>query len=166
MRIEKEQLDLGLQRLASLGIIEYQPATSGGTLYWMHDRFSQSHLRLDMRRIVRLREAHEERITKMIAYITEEQVCRNILLSRYFGEESNKPCGGCDACKRNAKQTQQPKDLKEQVLAIIREEQEISVQELTLRFPEIDASLVISSVRSLNDESLCRVYPTGIIFAS
>lgn len=166
MRIEKTQLDMGLQRLASLGIIEYQPATSGGTLYWMHDRFGQNHLRLDMRRINRLREAHEERIAKMIAYITEEHVCRNILLSRYFGEESNEPCGGCDACKRNAKQTQQPKDLKEQVLAIIRKEQEISIHELTLHFPEIDAALVIASVRSLNDESLCRVYPTGIIFAS
>jgi ATP-dependent DNA helicase RecQ len=166
MRIEKAQLDLGLQRLASLGIIEYQPATSGGTLYWMHDRFSQSHLCLDMARINRLREAHEERIEKMIAYITEEQVCRNILLSRYFGEENDKPCGGCDACKRNAKQTQQPKDLKAQILTIIRQEQEISVQDLTLRFPDIDTSLVISAIRSLNDESLCRIYPTGIIFAT
>jgi ATP-dependent DNA helicase RecQ len=132
----------------------------------MHDRFGPNNLRLDMARINRLREAHEERVEKMIAYITEEHVCRNILLSRYFGEENDKPCGGCDACKRNAKQTQQPTDLKEQVLAIIRQEQEISVQDLTLRFPEIDASLVVSAIRSLNDESLCRIYPTGIIFAT
>lgn len=166
MRIEKEQLDKGLQRLAALGIIEYQPATAGGTLYWMHDRMGPAHFRLDMARIDRLRAAHEERIEKMIAYITEDQVCRNILLSRYFGEEYEQPCGGCDTCKRLAKRTAEPGDLKTQILDIIRKEQEISLQDLCLRFPELDTAMVISAVRSLGDESLCRIYPTGIIFAT
>jgi ATP-dependent DNA helicase RecQ len=165
MRIEKEQLDRGLQKLAALGVIEYRPAIAGGTLYWMHNRFAPAHLRIDMGRINKLRVAHEERVAAMIKYIEEEHVCRNILLSAYFGEQNDKPCGGCDACKRNARQAK-PVDLKEKLLAVIREKQQVSLQELSQLFPDVESSLVVSSVRDLNDESLCRVYPTGIIFAT
>lgn len=166
MRIEKQQLGLGLQQLASLGVIEYRPATVGGTLYWMHDRQGPAQFRPDMERINRLRKAHEERTEKMIAYVTEEGVCRNILLSRYFGEENDQPCGGCDACKRKAQQTAGSGNLKEQVLAVIRTEQEITLEQLMACFRDTDAGLVLSALRSLHDESLCRIYPTGIIFVT
>lgn len=165
LRIEKPQLDKGLQRLAALGVIAYQPAVAGGTLYWLHDRLSPAHLRLDMTRIRHLRAIHEERVQQMIAYLQEENICRNILLSRYFGEAVTTDCGGCDACKRKAQQAAPQQDLKTDILALIRGQQQMSLQELTAHFPGILPASVIECVRELNSESLCRVYPSGIIFA-
>lgn len=166
MRIEKPQLDRALQRLSALGIIAYQPAVSGGTLYWMQQRFAPAQLRLNTRHIDQLRKAHETRVKHMIAYIQEEKVCRNILLSQYFGEEPGKPCGGCDACKRNAVQTQVSTSIRERILELIREKQQINVAELATHFPGTASESIIAYVRALHDESLCRVYPTGIIFAT
>lgn len=166
MRIEKPQLDRALQRLSALGIIAYQPAVSGGTLYWMHHRFAPAQLRLNTRHIDQLRKAHETRVQHMIAYIQQEKVCRNIQLAQYFGEQPGEPCGGCDACKRNAAQAQVSLSNRERILELIREKQQISVAELAAHFPTTAKENIIEYVRALHDESLCRVYPTGIIFAT
>ncbi|RYZ48118.1 MAG: hypothetical protein EOP49_19480 [Sphingobacteriales bacterium] len=135
-------------------------------LYWMHNRLAPPQLRIDMTRINRLREAHQERVARMIEYIIEDEVCRNIMLSRYFGENNTKACGGCDVCKRNASRASQPKDIKTLILDEIRQAQEIPMTDLISRFAEIDDNSIITIVRQLQDESLCRVYPTGIIFAT
>mgnify|MGYP003575241667 CR=1 FL=1 len=166
LRIEKPQLDEGLKRLAALGIIDYQPALNGSTLYWMHDRYAPNTLVLNMKHINELREVHEERIAQMIAYVQEENICRNILLSAYFGEKTEESCGGCDACKRHAKVHKVKDEIKERIIAIIKAEQQISIKELTGKFPEIDSHKIIDYIRLLSDEHLCRIYPTGIIFAS
>ena len=165
LRIEKPQLDRALQRLASLGVIAYQPAIAGGTLYWMHSRLSPTQLKLDMTRINRLRKAQEERVAAMIAYLQSNDICRNILLSRYFGEQEGKACGGCDVCKKEQQQKVDG-DEKEHILKLIREKQQISIQELSAHFPNAAPGSIIEYVRLLHDESLCRVYPTGIIFAT
>ncbi len=166
LRIEKPQLDRALQRLDALGVVAYQPAVAGGTLYWLHHRFSPGQLRLDMTHINQLRKAHEERVQAMTAYIQAEDTCRNILLSRYFGEPEGAPCSGCDVCKKKALQENTTKDVRKQILELIREKQQISVQELSAHFPETAQASIVEYVRLLHDESLCRVYPTGIIFAT
>jgi ATP-dependent DNA helicase RecQ len=166
LRIEKPQLDRALQRLASLGVIDYQPATAGGTLYWMHNRLPPAHLRLDMTHINRLRKAQAERVQAMTDYLQANDTCRNILLSRYFGELEGEACGGCDVCKKEQQQEEVGQDQKERILALIRKRQETTVQELTTHFPDIAPGSIIAYIRLLHDESLCRVYPTGIIFAT
>lgn len=167
LKIEKNALDQALQKLAALCIIDYRPAITGGALYWLHNRMTPHQLTFNSARINRLRKAHEERTLQMIRYIQTEDVCRNILLSQYFGETTDKECGGCDACKRNAKKDSVPSDpFKERLLQVIRQKQQVSISELTASFPEMENSRVIDYIRLLSDEHLCRVYPTGIIFAS
>lgn len=166
LRIEKLQLDRALQRLDALGVVAYQPAVAGGTLYWLHHRFSPGQLRLDMTHINQLRKAHEERVQAMTAYIEAEDTCRNILLSRYFGEPEGAACGGCDVCKKKALLENTSKDVRKLILELIREKQQITVQELSAHFPETTPGSIIEYVRLLHDESLCHVYPTGIIFAT
>lgn len=166
LRIEKPQLDEGLKRLSALGIVDYQPAINSGSLYWLHNRFAEGTLVLNTQHIDELRKAHEERIESMIAYIQEENVCRNILLSEYFGEQTQEECGGCDACKRKAKINKLSGNVKEEILRLIRTGQQTSITELTSHFPDTESSIIIDYIRQLSDEHLCRIYPTGIIFAT
>jgi len=42
----------------------------------------------------------EKRITSMIHYVEEQEVCRSRMLLLYFGEKEPKDCGECDVCRR------------------------------------------------------------------
>ncbi|MDD2326740.1 MAG: RecQ family ATP-dependent DNA helicase [bacterium] len=42
----------------------------------------------------------EKRITSMLAYVEEQDVCRSRMLLFYFGEKDPKDCGDCDVCRR------------------------------------------------------------------
>jgi ATP-dependent DNA helicase RecQ len=166
LRIEKPQLDEGLRQLAALGIIQYQPATSGGTLYWLHNRIGKPMFRLNMKRIEMLKKSYQERVSKMIAYIINEDICRNILLSRYFGESIKKECGQCDACLRKQHAAKIPADFRTELLALIHQSKEISVADIQVKFPEVQQEDIIEQIRILNDEGLCRISAAGIIFAN
>lgn len=166
LRIEKEQLDRALQRLSALGVIAYQPALAGGTLYWLHHRMAPAQLRLDTGRIDRLRAAHEERLQAMIRYLQEDRVCRNVQLARYFGEADIAPCGGCDVCRKNKQSDHVSKDTGEAILAMIRDRQQTTLDELAAAFAHVSKAALTDFVRVLHDESLCKVYPTGAIFAA
>jgi ATP-dependent DNA helicase RecQ len=39
-----------------------------------------------------------EKVAQMAAYLTNDRVCRQVQLLRYFGEQSAQPCGSCDVC--------------------------------------------------------------------
>ncbi len=164
LEVDKVVVEQGLKHLASLGFIDYQPAFSGNTLYWMHQRARPKELRLDTGHMQQLRAAHEERIAHMISFITDTSTCRNRLLAAYFDVPAPEDCGGCDVCK--ARKSDKIDDLKARVLEVIRRERQLSIQSLMAYFPEADSGAIIDYIRVLGDEQLCRIYPTGIIFAT
>ena len=41
---------------------------------------------------------YERRITSMIQYATDNELCHSRFLLRYFGEENTAKCGRCDIC--------------------------------------------------------------------
>jgi ATP-dependent DNA helicase RecQ len=166
LRIEKPQLDEALRQLDGLSILKYQPAVSGGTLYWMHDRIAKPMFRLDMKRIDTLKKSHQERVSKMIEYVTTDDVCRNILLSQYFGETAQKACGHCDVCLRQKGSSVKITDsFRNQLMEHIKAANGISIFSLQSKMPEIQAEQLIQQVRLLNDEGLCSINAAGVIFA-
>jgi len=82
------------------------------------------------------RERSLERITKVIEYITEPNICRNRLLLSYFGEKMDTDCRICDNCLQKKE-----KDLKNWEFNTVRE----AFFRLLEKNPTID-------VRTLSDE--------------
>jgi len=165
MRIDKPELDKRLQRLSALGIIDYLPAISGSTLYWLHNRVPASTLDIDAKHIARLREAHRKRVAAMMDYIENTETCRNVLLANYFGENTVAPCGACDNCKQKQKAEFSPKNLRNELLQMIVTQKELSLQEIQTTLPDIPMSTIIDYIRTLSDEKKCRILPTGMIQA-
>lgn len=166
LRIEKPQLDKALLRLSALGVIDYRPAVSGGTIFWLHNRLAPHTLQINMKHILFLRAIHEERVQRMIAYLEQDTVCRNIQLSGYFGETAAEDCGGCDVCRRKLKEQTPVAEGRAAVLKLIRERRQLTLQELAAAFPGILHDRLIAWLRELSDESFCRIYPSGVIFAN
>lgn len=163
LRLPSEDLLTGLRRLQALGIIEFQAALSGGTLYWLRPRVLPQHLFLDRKRIKVLREAHEERIRHMITFLETEDTCRNILLGRYFGERQAEDCGRCDVCLRKAKKKPEVKKTGRQILEMLKANRQITVQSLPSHFPDMERDWIIELLRRLDDEGICRINPNGTI---
>jgi len=164
LRIDQPMVAQQLHRLDALQIISYQPALTGGSIYWLHNRVNAAHVPLQLKTIGTLREAHRERCRQMIRYLNERSVCRNVLLARYFGEKDTPDCGGCDVClQKNSKPPGM--DLKKEILAFIRERQQISIQALTSHFAGNDAESMIDLIRNLNEEGVCRITKSGVIFS-
>jgi len=162
MRIDKAELDIRLSRLAALGVISYQPAINGGTLFFQHNRVQPGHLSLDTRRINRLRKAFEQRAAEMIAFMENRDKCRNIALAAYFGEKVTQECGKCDVCLKH-KQEQDRHSYRDEVRALIRQRKIIALQDISGNFPRIPMSTIIDYIRTLSDERFCSIAPSGVI---
>ena len=87
------------------------------------------------------RKSYEERIGSMIAYATENEVCRSRQLLRYFGENTSSDCGQCDVCCAHRSETDEDKDAdiaaRERILALIADGCQHHITELhSLQLPK------------------------------
>ncbi|MCO6487948.1 MAG: RecQ family ATP-dependent DNA helicase [Phaeodactylibacter sp.] len=91
-----------LQKLASDGIVEYQPQKDTPQVIFIKERVDADNLLID-RSLYKFRKNRQyERIQKAIAY-AETPVCRSRQLLAYFGETDAPKCGICDVCTGRTK---------------------------------------------------------------
>ena len=63
-----------------------------------HDLFSD----FDFPEPSTFNDKYEGRIAAILEYASENEICRNQYLLKYFGEKNTTKCGSCDVCmKRN-----------------------------------------------------------------
>lgn len=91
------------------------------------------------------KEQFKRRVEAIIAYATNDNVCRSRQLLRYFGEEDTKDCGCCDVCKnKNKKSNKGELDAKRMILDLLADKAHHSLAELrSLKVPSssIDEAL-------------------------
>jgi ATP-dependent DNA helicase RecQ len=166
MRLEKPELERRLFKLHAMGIIDYVPAITGSGLFWMHDRVNPHNLPINTKHIDFLRKAHEHRVSELIKYIQNDAECRNILLGRYFGEETENACGTCDNCKKLQLNNNKKQDFRPQIWNLIASHRQISLAQIHACLPDIPMSLIIEYIRNLKDEKKCHTLPNGMIALS
>ncbi len=95
-----------LKHLESLDILRYKPCSSLPQIRFLAPRTSLDYTTMGGDEW-RARKRHaEERKEAMVAYVKATEGCRQQLLLRYFGEESQEYCGWCDLCiGRNRKKS-------------------------------------------------------------
>ncbi len=93
------QLRQLLYQLALEHIIKYIPNDHATVIYLQHERLRPKNLNLDPKRYEFLKDSSDERMQKMIDYISEEDVCRSSYLLEYFGQTDSEDCGICDICR-------------------------------------------------------------------
>lgn len=105
LKIDRQVLYEKLKLLARMGVISYNPQKKSTMVQWP--------LRRIERRLAFVpREVYDERLSDLsarigsvIGYCTAQTTCRSQLLLRYFGEEESEPCGHCDVCIAQKRQT-------------------------------------------------------------
>ena len=146
-----------LYRLSLEHVIRYIPNDHATVLFLHHERLRPKNLNLDPERYEFLKKSAEDRIEKMIAYVSEEEICRSSFLLDYFGQTDSMDCGTCDICRSSDKKTAGQYDPAAGIVSFINDVKSGSytMDDLTSRFasPDIAASFdLIGILRSLIDD--------------
>lgn len=95
-KLERDHCYFVLKSLSAHHIINYIPQRRSPHITYLHDRYETTFLPPDI--YEDRKEQYMQRVGHMIAYATNNHVCRSQQLLRYFGEEYAPECGHCDVC--------------------------------------------------------------------
>lgn len=163
LNIEQSLIFYHLKKMDTMGLIDYQAGDSVDFLYFLHNRFQTKDLYLDVERIKRLKKAYQDRIASMLAYLSNETICRSQLLSEYFGEKEIVPCEKCDFCEENERGYFSAATVRGKIREKLLIGSENNLQNLSSHFPGLPNGALIEQLRILQDEGFCRVTPNGTI---
>ncbi|HET8572783.1 MAG TPA: ATP-dependent DNA helicase RecQ [Edaphocola sp.] len=161
--MEQSKILSGLKHLDAMGLMQYLAGETGSFLYYLHDRCRVADLSLNVPRIKRLKKAFEERIESVKDYLSDGRTCRSEILGRYFGEDSRERCGQCDNCRFQANAGLSSKNLRNEILKVLRNSADITLQTLSSRFPDLRDDLLVEQLRLLQDEGRCGIQSNGMI---
>lgn len=91
-----------LVKLNNLKIIRYIPRKKTPYLMFTEERLDRPSLRISRENYHLVKKRYEERLSKVLQYVENNNKCRSQFLLDYFGEVSNK-CGICDVCREQGK---------------------------------------------------------------
>jgi ATP-dependent DNA helicase RecQ len=84
--------------MARNGIINYIPRKRSPYILYPINRENRERIRLPRSVYEDRRERYQNRISAILAYATNDQVCRSRQLLLYFGQKDAPACGKCDYC--------------------------------------------------------------------
>ena len=96
--LQPPQVYMILKNLGQRHILHFIPQKKTPYIRYTQRREDKEHIQLLPAIYEERKKQFTERIHAMIAYATNDQVCRSRQLLRYFGEENDRDCGQCDVC--------------------------------------------------------------------
>jgi ATP-dependent DNA helicase RecQ len=132
-----------LQYLDKQQILSYAPQSSLPKLAFMQDRVPNKYLEFNPQNYHVLKERYLERITSVIEYTNNNNLCRQVQLLMYFNEFNYSDCGHCDVCI-----SKRPKDfdkVKKKIVGVLKKSA-LSLEEIK------------EGMRSTNDETWIKAF--------
>ena len=96
--LQPQQLYMILKNLSAKHILHFIPQKKTPYVRYLQRRENTAHVQLPPVVYETRKEQFRERIQAMIAYATNDHICRSRQLLRYFGEEDSHDCCQCDVC--------------------------------------------------------------------
>ena len=94
-----------LQALARHKIIDYQPKKDTPQLFFLYDRIPANQVTIDVKLYEKRKKQYQAKVEQMVRYALNLNTCRSQIIRQYFGDTQVKPCGICDVCLQQKKET-------------------------------------------------------------
>ena len=146
----QQQVYLILKNLADRRIVSFIPQRKTPVITYLQRREEMERLVFPASVYDERKEQFKARIEQVIAYATNDHVCRSRQLLLYFGEERSTDCGLCDVCLNHNDEAQDNSNARQHILQLLSDSQPHLITEL-LRLP-FPAYLIDSALHSLVDE--------------
>jgi ATP-dependent DNA helicase RecQ len=98
VRTTREAVYNALVMLSKSHVISYVPRKKMPQIIFSLRREETRHVVIPRSIFEERHKRTQDRVAKVIEYITEKRYCRTRMLLRYFGEKSEKDCRSCDVC--------------------------------------------------------------------
>lgn len=154
LKSTEAQVSKWLLKLKELSIFDYQPAKDQPQLTYLQARLAPNRLNLDIKKWKGLKERDEQKLDQIISYLDEDEKCRAVSLSEYFGEMDANNCGVCDYClekKRLATEIADYGEIHNKLIELCKSPR--SITDLEGLMPDYHKNLIIAQVRELVDSS-------------
>ena len=89
-----------LNRLKSVGIIDYIPQRKNPIIFYSEERLDDKSLHISRENYDFRKQRYFEKLKAMVQYAASSNKCRSQILLSYFGESNPERCGMCDVCTR------------------------------------------------------------------
>jgi len=140
----------GLGRLHKDEILNYLPKSDTPRLTFLHPRVEARNVNVNDARIIALRNLAIKRLDAIYTFL-DEDFCREQVLLRYFGEESNVECGKCDLCRKRLSGIDS-----ERVLTHV-SRTGTPIDQIVGKFGHTYSDVVINHLRVMEDEEMIRI---------
>ena len=143
LQLSKNEVVKQLKYFHTNGIIDFTFENSTSKLRFLAVRDDRYTISSISKNIEKQNNIKLEKLKATIAYIQNNEVCRNIQLLSYFDEVNTSPCGICDVCisKKTAKNS--IKAVSEHIIALL-SQQSLTSQEITGRLAYSEDEILIS----------------------
>ena len=153
-----------LKRLWQMRVIRYIPSNRSPMIFFDEERLPVEDLYIAPDTYRMRKQMAVERIERMAEYAENETLCRNRMLSEYFGDTEARDCGICDVCLARRKQEKAAgsgSDMHARIVELIGARPR-SVRELAAEF-RCDLSLVVEAVTALHADGRLETGSDGCI---
>jgi len=87
-----------LLHFSRIGVVHYIPRKKSPYVIYQVNREAKERVVLSKKVYEERRDRYQERISAILSYANDDQVCRSRQLLLYFDEKNGKNCGKCDVC--------------------------------------------------------------------
>lgn len=143
-----------LRQLEKDGLIEYKAQDNDLELNFLVPREDDITINTFIRKVEELHKTKSEKLDSMLAYVKNENVCRNRILLSYFGEEKKEDCGKCDICTKD-KNSEDPYETNRKIMLQLKEGNKSSRN--LIEILELKNTSVIESLQHLLEEGIITI---------
>jgi ATP-dependent DNA helicase RecQ len=152
-----------LQRLHTLGLIDYRKPISDSQLTLLRERVPEANFTIDQKAYAFRKERAFSRMDSMIKYLTDEVPCREWYIREYFDEKDDHYCGKCDRCLERASHgAKKPMG----IYKAVQDKSGITVKDFLANYSIDQQGMVKKELRQLADENKIRIIEDKIFKSS
>lgn len=157
----EKQIIGALQQLEKDEIVTFQFSNTDSEITFLQPREDEKTINRIAKNVVQQHELKHNQIQAVISYTSNNELCKNIQILKYFGEESNVNCGICSVCLSKEKQKNNVdfKTIKNSIIVALQSQPLTSRQLIeTLSYNEKE---VLHIIKLLVEHQILDITPTN-----
>ena len=153
LNLGNDLIEKHLNEIHQDGIVYFQSSKNTNTLRFLvprEDQYTLNKVIVDIQKYFVLK---KEKYKKMLQYISDKHICRNIQIAHYFDEQNIKACGICDICLSKKSTGNSAKTIEKQIMELIKPDAEYTPKEI-IEILKISDKTVLNTLRNMLDNNM------------